>query len=227
MRLLIADDNPALREGLAELLGADGFDCHLAADGVAARAAFEAGSFPIVILDIVMPGLDGLRLCRQIRAAAPLTQILILSARGDSLDKTLGLEFGADDYVAKPFDPAELRARVATMRRRAQSGIDPAPRFRMDDLWIDPARFIATRPGVEIALNRRELAVLQLLHRHAGMPVDRDTLFDACWGRDWFPSSRALDQYISALRQKIERDPRAPRIIETVRGIGYRFPAGR
>lgn len=227
MRILIAEDNPALRLGLCDLLAADGHDCLAMPCGETARAAFEAERFAVVILDVVMPGLDGLSLCRLIRAAAPQTQILMLSARGESFDKALGLELGADDYMAKPFDPAELRARVAAMVRRAGAVAGPAP-FRMDDLLIDPARFVARRAGApDIALNRRELAVLRLLYRHAGAPVDRDRLFDECWGRDYFPNSRALDQYISALRARIERDPRAPRIIETVRGIGYRYPAGR
>lgn len=222
MHLLIVEDDPALRAGLADLLTAEGFACQTAADGSAGLQAFDAGDFPLVILDVVLPGRDGLSLCRHIRRTAPLTQIMMLSARGESFDKTLGLEHGADDYLAKPFDPAELCARMAAMSRRA-GGAARRQGFRMDDLWIEPAAFRASRPGRDLDLNRRELRLLQLLHEYAGRPVDRDTLLDRCWGRAHFPNSRALDQYVSALRQKIERDPQRPRIIETVRGIGYRY----
>lgn len=223
MRLLIAEDDPALREGLADLLAGEGFDSHLAADGTAALAVFDAGEFPVVILDVVMPGQDGLSLCRHIRRVAPHTQIMMLSARGESFDKTIGLEHGADDYLAKPFDPAELCARMAAMARRAQ-GAARQQRFNMGDLQIDPMAFRAIRGDRILDLKRRELRLLQLLHRNPGRPVERDTLLDECWGRTYFPNSRALDQYISALRQKIEHDPHQPRIIETVRGIGYRYP---
>lgn len=225
MRILIAEDNDALREGLCDLLAGDGHDCHAAPDGLTARALFDAAPFPAVILDVMMPGMDGLSLCRHIRSTAPHCQILILSARGECYDKALGLELGADDYVAKPFDPAELRARIKGMARRAGGPAIEEAGFQMDDLWIDPLRLVARRSGAEdITLNARELAVLRLLYRHAGIPVSRNTLFDECWGRDYFPNSRALDQYISALRRRIERQPGQPRIIETVRGIGYRYP---
>lgn len=225
MRILIAEDNNALREGLCDLLAGDGHDCHPAADGLTARALFDAAPFPVVILDVVMPGMDGLSLCRHIRSTAPHSQILILSARGECFDRALGLELGADDYVAKPFDPAELRARIKGMARRAGGPPIGETQFQMDDLRIDPLRLTARRSGEDnIPLNPRELAVLRLLYRHAGIPVSRNTLFDECWGRDYFPNSRALDQYISALRQRIERQPRQPRIIETVRGVGYRYP---
>lgn len=223
MRLLIAEDDPALREGLADLLAAEGFDSQLAADGTTAMAAFGSGEFPVVILDVVMPGQDGLSLCRHIRRVAPHTQIMMLSARGESFDKTIGLEHGADDYLAKPFDPAELCARMAAMARRAK-GFVRQQGFKMGDLQIDPMGFRAMRGEQVLDLNRRELRLLQLLYRNSGRPVERDTLLDECWGRTHFPNSRALDQYISALRHKIEHDPQQPRIIETVRGIGYRYP---
>lgn len=223
MRLLIAEDDTTLREGLGDLMTAEGFDCHLAADGQAALTCFEAAPFPVVILDVVMPGRDGLSLCRHIRCIAPQTQIMMLSARGESFDKTIGLEHGADDYLAKPFNPAELCARMAAMARRAGRAT-VRQGFYMDDLWIEPQAFRATRAGQVHDLNRRELGLLQVLYRHVGKPVERDALLNECWGQAHFPNSRALDQYIAALRQKIERFPHQPRIIETVRGIGYRYP---
>ncbi|OHC44593.1 MAG: DNA-binding response regulator [Rhodobacteraceae bacterium GWE1_64_9] len=223
MRVLIAEDNAGLREGLSTLLMAEGYQCQTASDGTEARDLFDAAPFPLVLLDVVMPGLDGLRLCRYIRARAPAAQILILSARGEPFDKATGLERGADDYMAKPFDPAELLARVATMARRAGQGQNAEAPFRMGDLLVDPARLCARRGSTEIALTLREVAILRLLHAEAGRPVSRDRLFDECWGRDYFPNSRALDQYISALRHRIEADPAAPAIIGTVRGVGYRY----
>lgn len=223
MRLQIVEDNPALREGLADLLSLEGYACETFEDGRAALSAFESLPFDIVLLDVVLPGLDGLELCRRFREIAPEAQILILSARGDPIDRRLGLEMGADDYVAKPFDPGELKARVAAMSRRLGKSSRPVTGFQMADLWIDAARHLAVRGATRVELNGRELAILKLLFDRSGHPVARDTLFDACWGRDYFPNSRALDQYISGLRRKVERDPQNPQIIQTVRGIGYRF----
>lgn len=223
MRVQIVEDNPALRDGLADLLCLEGYACETFDDGHAALSAFEALPYDIVLLDVVLPGLDGLDLCRRFRDIAPETQILILSARGDAIDRRLGLEMGADDYVAKPFDPGELKARVAAMSRRLNQNARPASGFQMADLWIDASRHMAMRGATRFELNARELAILKLLFENSGHPVARDTLFDACWGRDYFPNSRALDQYISGLRRKLERDSQNPRIIQTVRGIGYRF----
>ncbi len=227
MRVLIAEDNAALRQGLSALLTAEGYLCQTAADGMTARDLFDAAPFPLVVLDVVMPGMDGLRLCRHIRAREPATQILILSARGEPFDKATGLELGADDYMAKPFDPAELLARVAAMARRAGQAQNTEAPFAMGDLLVEPARLCARRGGAEIALTPREVAILRLLYTEAGRPVSRDRLFDECWGRDYFPNSRALDQYISALRPRIEADPAAPAIIGTVRGVGYRYNPAR
>ena len=224
MRVLIAEDDTSLGAGLVDLLGRDGFECVLVGDGRAAEAAFRDDPFPIVVLDIVMPGQDGLTLCRTLRAIAPQTQIMLLSARGETFDKARGLQLGADDYVAKPFDPSEMRARVSAMARRARAVPAADARFRMGDLWIDPAALIAIRDGEEISLTQRELCLLQLLYTHAGQAVSRNQLFDHCWGRDYFPNSRALDQYISTLRGKIEWDPKQPCLIETVHGVGYCHP---
>ena len=223
MRLQIVEDNPKLRDGLVDLLSPEGYACEAYGEGGTALSAFEAAPFDLVILDVVLPGLDGFELCRRFREIAPETQILMLSARGEAVDKRLGLEFGADDYVAKPFDPGELKARVSAMARRCAKRSPKALGFRMGDLWIDAARLIALRGDQQIELNARELSILALLHENASRPVSRDTLFDACWGRDYFPNSRALDQYMSGLRRKIEEDAQNPRIIQTVRGIGYRY----
>lgn len=223
MRVQVVEDNPTLRDGLAQLLCLEGFVCETFANGSDALAAFQVLPFDIAVLDVVLPGLDGLQLCRAYRAISARTQILMLSARGDPIDKRLGLEMGADDYVAKPFDPGELTARVAAMARRLDAPLKTDQGFQMGDIWVDLARHLARRGNMEIELNPREMAILSVLHEYAGQPVSRDTLFDRCWGRDYFANSRSLDQYMSGLRRKIEADPQTPVIIETVRGIGYRF----
>lgn len=223
MRLQIVEDNPILRDGLADLLNPEGYACETFEDGHAALSAFETLPYDIVLLDVVLPGLDGLELCRRFREIAPEAQILILSARGDPIDRRLGLEMGADDYVSKPFDPGELKARVSAMSRRLSKTVRRSAGFQMADLWIDASRHLAMRGATRIELNGRELAILKLLFENAGRPVARDMLFDSCWGRDYYPNSRALDQYMSGLRRKVERDAQNPQIIQTVRGIGYRF----
>ncbi len=182
-----------------------------------------------------MPRLDGLDLCRRIRARDPHVPILLLSARGAEIDRVIGLEIGADDYISKPFSARELVARIKAGLRRAkvarpaenvEAAAEPE-RFRMGDLEIDPAALRAWRGqatgGQAIDLAPRELAILQALRARKGKAVTRDELFDLAWGRDYMPNSRALDQYVSVLRRKIEIDPARPRIVTTVHGVGYRF----
>jgi DNA-binding response OmpR family regulator len=228
MRVLIAEDDPHLGRGIADLLTLEGFDCVVAADGLAALDAFRATAPGFCILDVMMPGLDGFELCRAIRRQDAQVPILLLTARDQEIDRVLGLELGADDYVPKPFGVRELVARIRAILRRAGTSARPAARliddrFKLDDLEIDPKALRAWRDGCRIDLTSREVALLAVLHDRAGEAVSRDALFDLCWGRDHMPNSRALDQYISALRRKIERDPNRPRIIRTVHGVGYRF----
>lgn len=227
MRVLIAEDDPNLLAGLSELLFGEGFDCDTAEDGGQALALFQSERHPLVVLDVVLPGQDGLSLCRTIRAEAPETQIMMLSARGEEQDRVLGLEFGADDYLAKPFSPRELVARLKAMARRCSLRETTAAIsegvFVMGDLTIEPGRLAARRGQQEIPLTLREVEVLHFFHRNAGRALSRDEIFDACWGRDHYANSRALDQYISSLRRKIERDSGHPEIIGTIRGVGYRY----
>lgn len=226
MRILIAEDDAHLRRGIADLLTLEGHECIAAMDGLDALTAFRVETPDFCIFDVVMPGLDGIELCRAVRRENAEVPILLLTARGQEIDRVLGLEAGADDYVPKPFGPRELVARIRAIARR--SGRRPADgmeghRFRMGDLEIDPKALRAFRGGQVIDLTRREIKLLSVLHARAGLAVDRDELFDLCWGRDYMPNSRALDQYVSALRRKIERDPAAPLLIRTVHGVGYRY----
>lgn len=226
MRVLIAEDDRNLRSGLAELLSAEGYACDAVATGKDAFATFMRHRHPIVILDVVMPEEDGLTVCRRIRQAKPDAQIMMVSARDEIHDRVLGMEVGADDYLTKPFDPRELLARVRVMERRSTGGTARFDTLQMADLEVNVTTLEARRDDCLIALTPKEVRLLDLFYQNAGRPLTRDEIFNACWGVDYYPESRALDQYVSALRQKIEKDPAAPRIIKTVRGIGYRFDDG-
>jgi DNA-binding response OmpR family regulator len=232
MKILIAEDDANLRAGLSDLLALEGLDCIVAEDGEAAWTAFVEQAPALCLFDVMMPRLDGLALCRRIRERDPATPILLLSARGAEIDRVVGLEIGADDYIAKPFSARELVARIkAALRRVKAASPAPAPApvesktFRMGDLAIDPDALRALRGEVAIDLAPRELAVLRALYERKGKAVSRDDLFDLAWGRGYMPNSRALDQYVSSLRKKIELDPARPRIIQTVHGVGYRYEA--
>ena len=232
MKILIAEDDPNLRAGLTDLLALEGIDCSVAEDGEAAWRAFIEEAPALCLFDVMMPRLDGLDLCRRIRARDSHTPILLLSARGAEIDRVIGLEIGADDYIAKTFSARELVARIKAGLRRAKAQIQaaapvaapkPPERLRMGDLEIDAEALRAWRGGQSIDLAPRELAILKALRERAGKAVSRDELFDVAWGRDYMPNSRALDQYVSTLRRKIERDPAHPRIVKTVHGVGYRY----
>lgn len=230
VRVLIAEDDAHLRRGLADLLTLEGFDCVAAADGAQALAQFAACTPDFCIIDVAMPEMDGLTLCRALRQRGAATPILLLTARGDEIDRVIGLEAGADDYVAKPFGPRELVARMRAILRRCPPpapAVDPTPvetaNFRLGAATVDPRALKARRAdGTEADLTMREVKILALLLRRAGEAVSRDDIFDDCWGRDFMPNSRALDQSISVLRRKIEIDPANPEIIRTVHGVGYR-----
>jgi DNA-binding response OmpR family regulator len=176
-----------------------------------------------------MPGMDGLSLCREIRALDARIPIILLSARDAEIDRVIGLEIGADDYIVKPFGPRELVARIKVALRRA-TGVESASPpsdapFAMGDLRIDATALRAFRGQQFIDLSRREATVLKILFDRSGKPVSRNDLLDLAWGQNFMPDSRALDQYISSLRRKIEADPARPRIIKTVHGVGYRYDA--
>jgi two-component system, OmpR family, alkaline phosphatase synthesis response regulator PhoP len=229
LTLLVAEDDPHLLNGLVELLQRAGFACIGVADGEKALAAFRENRPKLCLLDVLMPGLDGLSLCREIRSLDAHVPILLLSARDAEIDRVIGLEIGADDYIVKPFGPRELVARVkVALRRSGQiAGGHDASRadFVMGDLRIDPAALRAFCGQQCVELTRREVALLHVLFERNGKPVSRNDLLDLVWGPNFMPDSRALDQFISSLRKKIERNHAKPEIIKTVHGIGYRYDA--
>jgi len=226
MKILIAEDDALIREGLATLLEREGFEPLPAIDGQEALDMFAREHPGFVILDIMMPRMGGYDVCRALRREHPLVPILFLSARGEEIDRVIGLELGADDYLVKPFGSRELLARINAILRRTRSTPVPpalAGSFRMDDLEIHPDQLRACRDGQWIDLGPRDLAILRLLHDRQGKVVDRSDLFESCWGATFPGSTRAVDQHLSQLRRKIERDPADPRIIRTVHGAGYRY----
>lgn len=225
MLILVAEDDAHLRRGLCDLLALENFTTIAAEDGTAALAMFSRQRPDFCLLDVTMPGLDGFEVCRAIRAIDAAVPVLFLTARSDEIDRVRGFGLGADDYVAKPFSSLELISRIRAIDRRcAQRAAKPDDTFTMRDLTISPKALRAFRAGRTIELTAREAAVLALLRRRAGYVVTRDELYDHCWGRSYFANSRAVDQFIAALRRKIA-DVGEPRLIETVHGAGYRFDA--
>lgn len=225
MKVLIADDDPITLEALDACLRAEGYLTHTARDGKEALQLWEQHRHDLVCLDIMMPGTDGYEVCRRIRARDRHTPVLFLSAKNEEIDVVVGLELGADDFIRKPFGKRELLARVRAAFRRNQTPGQP-DHFAMRDLTVYPAELRAEREGTVIELSPREASMLQLLHENSGRPVSRDQMLDRCWGLEYLPESRTLDQHIALLRKRIERDPANPQIIETVRGVGYRYRPG-
>ncbi|GAA5129819.1 response regulator transcription factor [Luteolibacter yonseiensis] len=223
MTILIAEDDPVTREAVKELLEADGHHVIAAKNGLEAIATWKSQRPDIVLLDIMMPGASGYEVCRAIRSGDRRTPVVFLSAKSEEVDVVLGLELGADDFLRKPFGKHELLARVRAVLRRLE---EPAAGEMMAfGPWrIHPKRLVAEKDGIRIELTVREVKVIQILTRRRGEVVSRDELLNACWGLEYYPESRTLDQHILNLRKKIEDDPSRPVLIETVRGAGYRFP---
>jgi two-component system response regulator MtrA len=220
-RILLVEDDPSIREVTAIGLTAAGFAVATAADGVAGLDAFRAEPPDLVLLDIMLPRLDGYEVCRQIRKASTVP-VIMLTARGDTMDVVVGLEAGADDYVRKPFDLPELIARVRAALRRAGAGTGETAELRLGPLAIDVAGRTVARDGTDIPLTRTEFDLLIELIRHAGQVLSRDVLLDRVWGYDYLGDSRLVDVAIQRLRAKVEADPAAPELIQTVRGAGYK-----
>jgi two-component system alkaline phosphatase synthesis response regulator PhoP len=226
MTVLIAEDDPIMRETLAACVRAEGFEVLQAKHGGEALELWKRHRPELLCLDIMMPEVDGYEVCRRVRAQDAATPILFLSAKNEEMDVVVGLELGADDFIRKPFTRGEVMARIRAALRRSHSRKNAeSSSFQMRDLtvWRDELR--ATRKNTDIELTPREVAMLALLHEHAGRPVARDVFLDRCWGQDYYPDSRTLDQHIVTLRRKIEVDPGMQQIIETVRGVGYRYRA--
>lgn len=221
MTILIAEDDPITLDALATCMESEGFTTLRAEDGRSAIEQWRSGKPDLLCLDIMMPAVDGYEVCRRVRASDQRIPILFLSAKNEEIDVVVGLDLGADDFIRKPFTRGEVMARVrSALRRVAPTENDDC--FLIGDLSVRPRALVAARDGRNIDLTPREVSMLKLLHEHKGRPVSRDTFLDVCWGIDYFPDSRTLDQHVFLLRKKIEIDPANPVLIETVRAIGYR-----
>lgn len=227
--ILLVEDDPSIREVTALGLRAAGFTVTTAADGAEGLERWRTGEPDLVLLDVMLPRMDGLEVCRAIRREAT-TPIVMLTARADTIDVVVGLESGADDYVRKPFEMPELVARLRAALRRHAHEADAAPErvLQLGRLRIDPAGRTVTRDGREIALTRTEFDLLLELAGRPGQVFTRDILLDRVWGYDYLGDSRLVDVAIGRLRAKVEADPADPELILTVRGAGYKAarPAG-
>jgi len=219
MRILVVDDEPAVRDSLRRALELEGYEVDLAVDGEAALAHLAQPMHPdAVILDILMPGVGGLEVCRRIRASGDEVPVLILTARAEIDSRVAGLDAGADDYLPKPFALAELLARLRALLRRSSNGADGTLRFA--DLELEPGTREVRRAGDPIELTRTEFSLLELFLRNPRQVLTRSIIFERVWGYDFGPSSNSLDVYIGYLRRKSEAGGK-PRLIHTVRGVGY------
>jgi len=230
---LLIDDDARLGNLVAEYLGKNDVTVTVAADGERGLAMLAKGGVDVVLLDLMLPGIDGLEVCRRIRNDAKVSRVpvIMLTAKGDDVDKVVGLELGADDYLAKPFNPRELLARVRALLRRASAPVDGAtdvatPRFQSGDLEIDFDARRVTVGGKAKELTRFEFELLGALARGAGRVQSRDRLMDLLKGEEFESFDRSIDVHVSRLRAKIERDPKSPRWIKTVRGVGYVLETG-
>lgn len=232
MQVLVAEDDALTREGLCTVLRDEGFGALPAADGLHAWDVFCQHAPDFVCLDVMLPGMSGYDLCRKIRGANPRVPVVFITAKGEEIDKVVGLEIGGDDYIVKPFGLKEVVARIRAVARRCLSQADdelqpelPTSHFCMGGLMVYPMQLRARRGDQQFDLSLREIKILVLLFRAAGQVVDRHTLMNYAWNQDYLPNSRTLDQHISQLRKRIEIDPKHPQIIQTVHGAGYRYEA--
>lgn len=216
--ILIVEDDAAVREALERALGFEGYEIETARDGAVALSMLRNHSYDLIVLDVMMPHLDGLETCRRIRAGGDDVPILMLTARTAVDDRVEGLDAGADDYVAKPFALDELLARIRALLRRSAGDVSHV--IKVGDLVIDPGARTATRSGREMNLTKTEFDLLHLLSLTPGIVLDRGRIYDEIWGIDFATTSNSLDVYIGYLRRKTEVDGE-PRIIQTVRGVGY------
>ncbi|WP_371655592.1 MULTISPECIES: response regulator transcription factor [unclassified Streptomyces] len=222
-RILVVDDDPTVAEVVTGYLERAGYEVEHVGDGPAALRAAGARWPDLVVLDLMLPGMDGLEVCRTLRGTGPVP-VIMLTARGDEDDRVLGLEIGADDYVTKPFSPRELVLRVDSVLRRSTAAARPGPPVRRAGLVLDPAARRAVKQGVELALTLREFDLLAYLMSHPGEAVTRERLMRDVWGWE-FGDLSTVTVHVRRLRGKVEDDPAKPRLIRTVWGVGYRFEA--
>jgi two-component system response regulator RegX3 len=221
-RVLVVEDEPSYRETLAYMLGREGFDVVEAADGAEGLAAYDRAGADIVLLDLMMPGIPGTEVCRQLRQRGPVP-VIMLTARDSEIDKVVGLELGADDYVTKPFSHRELVARIRAVLRRGQD-VELVPDVvEAGGVRMDVERHEVAVDGQPVRLALKEFELLEMLLRNAGRVMTRGQLIDRIWGADYVGDTKTLDVHVKRLRAKLETDPGNPEHLLTVRGLGYKF----
>jgi two-component system response regulator RegX3 len=223
-QVLIVEDEPDLAEPLAFLLRHEGFQTRVAEDGNEALRAFRAEGADIILLDLMLPGMPGTEVCRQIRAVSNVP-IVMLTAKDSEIDIVVGLELGADDYVTKPYSTRELLARMRAVLRRAEAAEDEAEPdvLRAGRVTLDADRHAVAVDGEEISMPLKEFELLEVLMRNSGRVLTRGQLIDRVWGADYFGDTKTLDVHIKRIRSRIEKNPAEPAMVVTVRGLGYRF----
>lgn len=223
-KILVVEDEPDMLRGLKDNFEFEHYEVDVARDGETALKKISGSSYDLVVLDIMLPKLSGLDVCKRVREQGVKTPIIMLTARGEEIDKVLGLEMGADDYVTKPFGVRELLARVKAILRRTE-GLTAAPpeRMTLGSLELDFAAYTAMRGGKQLGLTPKEFEIMKYLWHRRNKTVTRDELLAQVWGYDESISTRTVDNFILKLRQKIEEDPAAPRHIITIHGVGYKL----
>jgi DNA-binding response OmpR family regulator len=223
IRILIVEDEPAMVAGLRDNFEYEGYDVISADNGVAGLERALADDPDLVVLDVMMPRMSGLDVCKQLKAKRPSVPIIMLTARGQEIDKVVGLELGADDYVTKPFSVRELMARVKAVLRRASPQVGAPEVYRFSDIEVNIRGNEVRRAGTPVELSAKEFALLTYFISHPAETLNRDRLLDAVWGYENYPNTRTVDTHIVHLRQKLEPNPEEPRFILTVHGSGYKF----
>ncbi|MGN6612585.1 MAG: response regulator [Angustibacter sp.] len=224
-RILVVEDEESFSDPLSYLLRREGYEVAVAADGHQALADFERSGADLVLLDLMLPGLSGTEVCRQLRAQSSVP-IIMLTAKDSEIDKVVGLELGADDYVTKPYSSRELLARIKAVLRRLSEPDDLLPTtLQAGPVRMDVERHVVTVDGQGVQLPLKEFELLELLLRNAGRVLTRAQLIDRVWGSDYVGDTKTLDVHVKRLRAKVEPDPANPRFIVTVRGLGYKFEA--
>jgi len=222
-RILVVEDEDAILMLLEDQLVAEGYDVSTAQDGEAGLAMAASGEFDLMVLDVMLPKKDGFEVCREVRSAGVTTPILMLTAKSQEIDKVVGLELGADDYLTKPFGSRELVARIRALLRRTKDSAAPVEQCRFGDVVVDFRKFTTTRNGSAVDLTAREYALLKFLVDHRDRAVSRFDILNAVWGQEADVFPRTVDTHVANLRRKVEGDPSNPRHIVGVRGVGYRF----
>jgi DNA-binding response OmpR family regulator len=227
-RILVVEDDPSIRMGLEDTLTAKGYEVEVVGRGVEGAERASSGKFDLIVLDVMLPDIDGFEVCRRIRnSPARKVAVIMLSARGAELDRVRGLELGADDYVTKPFSLMELLARVASVLRRAKGAQVEPIGLAFGGIDVDLVGQVATRAGCRVELPSRAFAILKVFARRPGEVVSRDVLLDEAWGQDEYPNTRTVDNHLVKLRRALENEPDKPRYLVTIHGAGYKLDIPR